>query len=40
MTLFEGLDLNGVPEGEYLFMGLPINLECDGAPARVILIKE
>ena len=40
MTLFEGLDLNGVPEGDYLFMGLPIKLECDGAPARVILIKE
>jgi len=40
MTLFEGLDLNGVPEGEYLFMGFPIKLECDGAPARVILVKE
>jgi arylformamidase len=40
MTLFEGLNLNGVPEGEYFFMGLPIKLECGGAPARVILIKE
>jgi arylformamidase len=40
MTLFEGLNLNGVPGGEYLFMGLPIKLECDGAPARVIIVKE
>ncbi len=40
MTLFEGLNLNSVPEGEYLFMGLPIKLECDGAPARVIIVKK
>ena len=37
--LFEGLDLKVVPEGEYTFMGLPLRLEADGAPARVILIE-
>lgn len=40
MTLFEGLNLSEVPEGEYLFIGLPLRISCDGAPARVILIKD
>jgi arylformamidase len=40
LTLFEGLNLAEVPEGEYIFVGLPLRLEADGAPARVILIKE
>lgn len=40
MTLFEGLNLSKVPQGEYIFIGLPIRLEADGAPARVILIEE
>lgn len=40
MTLFEGLNLTDVPEGEYTFLGLPIKVDLDGAPARVILIRE
>ena len=39
LTLFEGLNLRQVPEGEYVFAGLPLKIACDGAPARVILIK-
>ena len=39
LTLFEGLNLAEVPEGEYVFVGLPLRIDCDGAPARVILIK-
>lgn len=38
LTLFEGLNLSEVPEGEYVFAGLPLKIDCDGAPARVILI--
>jgi arylformamidase len=38
LTLFEGLNLADVPEGEYIFAGLPLRIDCDGAPARVILI--
>lgn len=40
LTLFEGLDLSEVPEGEYVFVGLPLKIDCDGSPARVILIKD
>ena len=40
MTLFEGLNLAEVPEGEYTFLGLPLRIDCDGAPARVILVEE
>jgi len=40
LTLFEGLNLSFVPEGEYLFVGLPLRIDCDGSPARVILIKD
>jgi len=39
LTLFEGLNLSQVPEGKYIFAGLPLKMDCDGAPARVILIK-
>jgi arylformamidase len=39
LTLFEGLNLTEVSEGEYLFLGLPLRIDCDGAPARVILLK-
>ncbi len=38
LTLFEGLNLTEVPEGEYVFAGLPLRIDCDGAPARVILV--
>lgn len=40
LTLFVGLNLAGIPEGEYTFLGLPLLIDADGAPARVILIKE
>jgi arylformamidase len=40
MTLFEGLNLDKVPPGEYLFIGLPLRIACDGAPARVVLLKQ
>jgi len=39
LTLFEGLNLAEVPEGEYVFIGLPLRIGCDGAPARVILVE-
>jgi len=39
LTLFEGLNLAEVPEGEYVFIGLPLRIDCDGAPARVILVE-
>ncbi len=39
LTLFEGLNLSEIPEGEYMFAGLPLRIDCDGAPARVILIQ-
>ena len=39
MTLFEGLDLSKVPEGEYFFIYLPLKIKgCDGSPARAILL--
>ena len=40
MTLFEGLDLSNINSGEYIFVGLPLKLKSDGAPARVILIEK
>ena len=40
LTLFEGLNLAEVPEGEYVFIGLPLRINCDGAPARVILVED
>ena len=40
LTLFEGLDLSAVGEGQYIFSGFPLRIDCDGAPARVILMKQ
>lgn len=40
LALFEGLNLSEVPEGEYTFIGLPLRVSCDGAPARVILVED
>ncbi|WP_292387936.1 cyclase family protein [Methanosarcina sp. UBA5] len=39
-TLFLGLNLAGIHEGEYTFIGLPLRIDTDGTPARVILVKE
>jgi len=39
MVILELLDLDGVPEGSYWMVALPLRLEgMDGSPARVILI--
>ena len=40
LTLFEGLNLSEIAEGEYTFLGLPLRIDIDGAPARVLLIKD
>ena len=40
LTLFEGVNLSKVPSGEYVFVGLPLRIKCDGTPARAILVKE
>lgn len=40
VTVIEGLYLKDVQPGEYLFIGLPLNIDGDGAPLRAILIKE
>lgn len=38
VVIAEGLDLSGVPAGDYEILCLPIKLKgCDGAPARVFL---
>lgn len=38
LTVFEGLDLRAVSAGKYIFVGLPLRIKADGAPARAILI--
>lgn len=39
VVVIEGLDLSQVCEGKYRYAALPLKLkDCDGAPARVILI--
>ena len=40
LTLFEGLNLAEVSEGEHIFIGLPLRISCDGSPARVILVED
>jgi arylformamidase len=40
LTLFEGIDLSKVSEGEYTFIGLPLRMNLDGALARVMLMEE
>jgi arylformamidase len=38
VVIVEGLDLNGVPAGDYEIFCLPLKVKgCDGAPARVFL---
>ncbi|WP_422446486.1 cyclase family protein [Thermoanaerobacterium sp. DL9XJH110] len=40
IPIIEGLVLKDVPPGEYFFVCLPLKIEnCDGSPARAILIK-
>ena len=39
LTLFEGVNLAEVSGGEYTFIGFPLRLDSDAAPARVILIE-
>ena len=41
VIVVEGLNLSGVRPGSYEFVCLPLKLlECDGAPARAVLIKQ
>lgn len=39
MTLFEGLHLRGINEGDYTFIGLPLRIATDGSPARAVLLE-
>ncbi|WP_414468676.1 cyclase family protein [Methanobacterium sp. ACI-7] len=38
LTVFEGLCLKDVDPSEYIFVGLPLKIDGDGAPVRAILI--
>jgi arylformamidase len=40
ILVFENVNLKNVKPGRYLFIGLPIKLKTEGAPARVILIEK
>ncbi len=40
ITIFEGLCLVDVDPGEYVFAGLPLKIDGDGAPVRAILIDD
>lgn len=40
VTVFEGLDLREAHAGRYTFVGLPLKVEADGAPARAILVSQ
>jgi len=39
IPIVEGLNLKGVPAGEYFFVGAPVKIKAEAAPARVLLIK-
>ena len=40
IAIIEGLSLKNAPEGEYELLCLPLSLDIDGAPARVVLISK
>lgn len=40
MTVIEGLDLRDVEPGKYIFSGMPLKMETDGAPMRAALIEK
>lgn len=40
LTLFEGLLFKNIKPGKYLFVGLPLKIKADAAPARAVLIKQ
>lgn len=40
IAIVEGLDLEKVTAGEYKLICLPLNVDSDGSPARVVLISE
>jgi arylformamidase len=37
MNVVEGLDLRGVEPGQYIFVGMPLKMDTDGAPVRAVL---
>jgi arylformamidase len=40
MNVIEGLDLRDVEPGSYIFSGMPLKIEADGAPLRAALIEK
>jgi len=40
MNVIEGLDLRNVNPGSYIFSGMPVKTDTDGAPMRAVLITE
>lgn len=40
MSVIEGLDLRDVEAGNYVFSGMPLKMETDGAPIRAVLIEK
>jgi len=40
MNVIEGLDLRNVEPGSYIFSGMPIKTDTDGAPMRAVLITD
>lgn len=40
MIVIEGLDLNRARAGKYIFTGMPLKMDTDGAPLRAVLINE
>lgn len=40
IVIVEGLDLDKIPQGKYEIICLPLRVESDGSPARVVLISQ
>lgn len=40
MNVIEGLDLRDIEPGNYIFSGMPLKMETDGAPLRAALIEK
>ncbi len=40
MNVIEGLDLRNIKPGSYIFSGMPIKTDTDGAPMRAVLITD
>jgi arylformamidase len=40
MNVIEGLNLKNADPGQYIFSGMPLNIEADASPIRAVLIQE